>query len=254
VRTSFVTLALVVLAASGCRSQKKESSESPMTVSPLELAVAKQLIMPPPESEARLNAMEHGTPPPPYARGQATAAEVVRGWAMTSLKAPYRPPPGTEFVAFPAESGRFDVVRSRFVVMIGSEPTRLEVSSTRSVMGIGITPTPDERTLACRDRIQRVTERALVTGQWQLADGEVTFLDGGKPLDLIEQGVSGSLVYGAPRGPRAVPDPYWEQDLRWWCTPEEVGVVFLMGPGRPNPHSISWTLDDNAVWFSLYEQ
>jgi hypothetical protein len=121
-------------------------------------------------------------------------------------------------------------------------------------MSIAFTPTREERSLACRDRVQRVTERTLLTGQWSVVDGRSTFLDGGKPLDLVEQGVDGAFVYGGPRGPRIVPDAYWEQDLRWWCTPERVGVVFLTGWGRPSPHVIAWNAEVNAHWFDQYEE
>jgi hypothetical protein len=245
-----VGLALTVL---GCRSQNKETRVSPQTACPLDVPVMRQHILPPPESVALLDAVEHGAAPPHYDHGPFEAAEGVWEWTVMVLRAPYRPRGDTKFLAFPMESGRFDVVRTRFATIVDGEETRFKIAGTRSVMSIAITPKREERLLACRDRVQRVTERTLLTGQWHLADGEVTFLDGGIPLDLIEQGASGSFVYGAPRGPRVVPDPYWEQDLRWWCTPEEVGIVFLIGPGRPNPHQISWELLDNGPWFNAYE-
>jgi hypothetical protein len=207
-------------------------------VSPLDIAVARQLIAPPAASVALLDAIDAGATPPPYGPGEADAVDLVRMWCATLFQRAYLPPPGTAFAAFPKEHGGCDAVRGRWIATVDGDPperTPIELASTSAVESITVTPSPEERALPSLERAARITARILA-----------------KPLDLVEHGASGTLVYGAPRGPLTRKFPQWDQDLRWWCTPEKVGVVFLRGHGGPTRQAIGWAVLYNEVWFKLY--
>src|SRR5580700_8185064 len=104
-------LSVAALALS-CRGRRREIP--PQDVAPVDDVLARQLIWPPAESAAVLDAIDRGAPPPPFRAGEADASKLAWGGYVTRLKEAYRPSAQVPFVAFAKEAGRFDVVRARY--------------------------------------------------------------------------------------------------------------------------------------------
>jgi hypothetical protein len=234
-----MTVVVVSSLTHGCREQPRKD-DAGMSGSPLDEIVVKQLRTPPVESVAVLDAIQRGSPPPVYGPGEEPAVDLARTWSNYILKPQYRPPSSVPFAAFVREGGGCDVVRTRYQVKTSGDPIRelrVELSRTSAVESIVVTAAPEEQSLACLERARRVSERVFATSA---------------PLDLVEIGRAGPLVYGTPRGPKTRKFPLWEQDLRWWCGEDSVGFAFLTGDGSPTRQVIGWDPLMNTVWFNQY--
>ncbi len=190
-----------------------------------------QLLEPPPATRAALVPAALLVAPPPAPRA-AAAVSIARRWLKALLRKPLAPRAENPFVAFAAEAGRADVVRSVW----GAGPSRVEMAQTKYLIAVKV-----HRDVDPGEPVERRVEAAATT-----------LFQTSAPLSFVRLGEDETGVFGRRdlgRPPTQKAWPHWLDSMHFWTKDTRIGFVTLRASGGATREFISADETINRAWF-----
>ena len=204
-------------------------------------AVWLELIDLPPISDTVMSRVQTGLRVPvlPIARDTLASIQVTH---VPNLRPMFLPPAKVQYVAFPLENGRCDVIRGRY----RAPPYMVDVAFANLIWStrlVGTIAAPGEKPLETATRMARL-----------VFDDS---LPPASPIHLMQvndsDGTTATPAYGChdtSKGSYRAEAPHWVDYLCWWLRPHEIGFVSMWGRGGPSRAVLRPSAEDNKYWFS----